>query len=230
MIFAGAILMLGTIATSATAAPTVYTDVAAFRAAAPSLTSVAFELPSSASPSNSAGTCSICFSSLSYGDLLITGTSDIYLDDSSIGKHGGVQNITGNYNTMTYQRTAVPQSFTAFGIQIYNPVSNFNQTAQDILKIGLNNQSIDFSIYVYIGDPNPNRDFFLGFVDTDGFPSLSIFMPDYVAFRGLQFSTEPVAGVGGVPEPASWAMLIAGFGLTGAAMRRRRLRPVSVAA
>ena len=29
-------------------------------------------------------------------------------------------------------------------------------------------------------------------------------------------------GVGGVPEPASWAMMIAGFGLTGAAMRRRR--------
>jgi hypothetical protein len=27
----------------------------------------------------------------------------------------------------------------------------------------------------------------------------------------------------GVPEPASWAMLIAGFGLTGAAMRRRRV-------
>lgn len=28
--------------------------------------------------------------------------------------------------------------------------------------------------------------------------------------------------VGGVPEPASWAMLIAGFGMTGAALRRRR--------
>ena len=28
-----------------------------------------------------------------------------------------------------------------------------------------------------------------------------------------------------VPEPASWALLIAGFGLTGAAMRRRRLLP-----
>ena len=27
---------------------------------------------------------------------------------------------------------------------------------------------------------------------------------------------------GGVPEPASWAMLIVGFGLTGAAMRRRK--------
>jgi hypothetical protein len=30
------------------------------------------------------------------------------------------------------------------------------------------------------------------------------------------------ANVGGVPEPASWAMLIAGFGLVGAAARRRR--------
>lgn len=28
----------------------------------------------------------------------------------------------------------------------------------------------------------------------------------------------------GVPEPANWALLIAGFGLTGAAMRRRRTR------
>ena len=31
-------------------------------------------------------------------------------------------------------------------------------------------------------------------------------------------------GAGGVPEPASWAMLIAGFGLVGAAARRRRLQ------
>jgi hypothetical protein len=30
-----------------------------------------------------------------------------------------------------------------------------------------------------------------------------------------------------VPEPASWAMMIAGFGLTGAAMRRRRSTAVA---
>ncbi len=34
----------------------------------------------------------------------------------------------------------------------------------------------------------------------------------------------------GVPEPASWALLIAGFGLTGAAMRRRAARAVVVVA
>ncbi len=31
-----------------------------------------------------------------------------------------------------------------------------------------------------------------------------------------------VVNIGGVPEPTSWALLIAGFGLTGAALRRRR--------
>lgn len=30
------------------------------------------------------------------------------------------------------------------------------------------------------------------------------------------------AGTGGVPEPASWALMIAGFGLAGATLRRRR--------
>lgn len=36
------------------------------------------------------------------------------------------------------------------------------------------------------------------------------------------------AGV--VPEPASWALLIAGFGLVGASLRRQRLAPVRVSA
>ncbi len=34
--------------------------------------------------------------------------------------------------------------------------------------------------------------------------------------------TDPDDAVGAVPEPSAWAMLIAGFGMTGAAIRRRR--------
>jgi hypothetical protein len=51
---------------------------------------------------------------------------------------------------------------------------------------------------------------------------------DYIGaakFVGLSLDSieyEAVPGASAVPEPASWAMLIAGFGLTGAAMRRRR--------
>jgi hypothetical protein len=64
-----------------------------------------------------------------------------------------------------------------------------------------------------------------------GFDSENI----YVNFERLTFhsdsvvlldvTTAPDPMTGGVPEPASWAMLIAGFGLTGAAMRRRRMVP-----
>jgi hypothetical protein len=43
--------------------------------------------------------------------------------------------------------------------------------------------------------------------------------------RNLTFELRAIdngGGGGAVPEPASWAMLIAGFGLVGAASRRRR--------
>lgn len=42
--------------------------------------------------------------------------------------------------------------------------------------------------------------------------------------RGPQAPDQVDGPVGAVPEPASWAMMIAGFGLAGAAMRRRARR------
>ena len=48
----------------------------------------------------------------------------------------------------------------------------------------------------------------------------------WLAFDDITYSVDPTGGVGipggPVPEPAAWALMIAGFGLTGAAMRRRR--------
>jgi len=44
---------------------------------------------------------------------------------------------------------------------------------------------------------------------------------DNAVFEGF---TVPGAGGGAVPEPASWALMIAGFGLAGATLRRRRTR------
>jgi hypothetical protein len=40
-------------------------------------------------------------------------------------------------------------------------------------------------------------------------------------------ASEEVPPVDGVPEPSNWAMLIAGFGLTGASLRRRRTVPAA---
>ena len=44
-----------------------------------------------------------------------------------------------------------------------------------------------------------------------------------VGFDNIEFGA--LSAVNAVPEPASWALMIAGFGLAGAAARRRRERP-----
>jgi hypothetical protein len=45
---------------------------------------------------------------------------------------------------------------------------------------------------------------------------------EFSGYVPVYIHTDFIAGAMGVPEPASWAMLIAGFGLVGAAARRRR--------
>lgn len=44
---------------------------------------------------------------------------------------------------------------------------------------------------------------------------------------GMAFEFDNIAAAGAVPEPQSWAMLIMGFGLVGATMRRPRRKTVS---
>jgi len=43
----------------------------------------------------------------------------------------------------------------------------------------------------------------------------------FFATRDLAFQVTPVSVGGGVPEPASWALMILGFGAAGASLRRR---------
>ncbi|MEI6486753.1 MAG: PEPxxWA-CTERM sorting domain-containing protein [Sphingomonadales bacterium] len=76
---------------------------------------------------------------------------------------------------------------------------------------------------------------FLGLVTSNNTPQIAGVFLDLVgsepagfAIDNLRFGLpgEIVVG-GGVPEPASWAMLMVGFGLTGAAMRRRTAASVA---
>ena len=55
----------------------------------------------------------------------------------------------------------------------------------------------------------------------EGSVTLRVNAKSALGIDNLAFDIRQIAAPGAVPEPASWAMMIAGFGLTGGAMRRR---------
>jgi len=81
------------------------------------------------------------------------------------------------------------------------------------------NVNIKGSHYKGIGNPGDgyvNLKFTEGSQGYHGFADIT---PDG-ALHSITYSP-------GVPEPAAWALMIAGFGLTGAALRRRRQAPLN---
>ena len=58
----------------------------------------------------------------------------------------------------------------------------------------------------------------------DGHPEITFTLSDGIenTTGGHNLPFGPHIGGGGVPEPAAWALMIAGFGVAGAALRRRR--------
>ena len=68
--------------------------------------------------------------------------------------------------------------------------------------------------------------FALGSIDASHTATINFALPDGVFLTGASGATFGVVpGVAGVPEPASWALMIAGFGLAGAMLRRRPALP-----
>ena len=87
----------------------------------------------------------------------------------------------------------------------YDASTNYFYTANwqiEQLAIGANLQGHDFLLSVLGSDCQPSGH--AGYVYLDGFGAVT-----------------PPPVTGSVPEPTTWAMMIAGFGLMGASMRRR---------
>jgi len=71
---------------------------------------------------------------------------------------------------------------------------------------------------LYTADPDPLVR--MGFVDANG----------AIRYAGHDIDTAAITGSAvmmGVPEPASWALMILGFGGVGAALRRRQIAPAT---
>jgi hypothetical protein len=108
--------------------------------------------------------------------------------------------LTGRFTSLTVD---LARGTTAFGFRIggLNTVATTQICADE------------FCIFTF---PPAQGSRFFGFKDVSGLQTLRITTgSEFVDLSALRSN-------GAVPEPSAWAMLIAGFGLAGAALRRRR--------
>lgn len=97
--------------------------------------------------------------------------------------------------------------------------------------LGLNGSALsdvnftsDFLDFNALTDPTVRRDFALSLTAIN--PLLAVqpgrSLQNFRATAGGSFSSDPAPIINGVPEPAIWGMMIAGFGVVGFQSRRRR--------
>lgn len=105
--------------------------------------------------------------------------------------------------------------------------NNGSQNATFSLTDGLGNTLFDFTSVVgrQRTTYNANTAFFSGpltfLFDGSGNASPSV--------DNIQLTTRLIQAAGGVPEPATWALMIMGFGAVGGAMRRRKVATAAFA-
>ncbi|MEG3125549.1 PEPxxWA-CTERM sorting domain-containing protein [Sphingomonas sp. GB1N7] len=215
-LFAATMLAGAVVSGSAFAAPVIYTSGTAFNAAAGTVTTVDFQGCSASSLSanqtvSSSGPCSgvptgVTFSAPTNNNLYIAGAGQSGNTTTALGLNlplGG--NITIGLNSLA----------TAFGSDLFQNFGGGNQSGLNaaFLVSLFNGSSLVGTYNVSVASGTGS---FFGLTGSDAFNRVTVSQSGgYAVLDNVRFN------VAAVPEPATWGMMILGFGLMGGAMRRR---------
>ena len=125
--------------------------------------------------------------------------------------------VNGTNSTTFFGRVVATPGDTSLAITFQGGAADFTTTSFNGVHLFDGNNSIASFTAATIGSLN-----------NFGFDASRIsFDADnvYLNFQGLGFdnsSNLTINITGGVPEPTTWALMIGGFGMVGAAMRRRK--------
>lgn len=157
-----------------------------------------------------------------------TGADIVGLDISYVGelwRFGPSNGRTGpdrlDFQYSTNATTLADGSWTDFDLLDFNTPNLTGSAGARDGNLAINQSALAGLIDV---DIDAGQRFALRWVDADVVPGSD----DGLAVDGFNLSAV-TASAGAVPEPASWALMIAGFGLVGGAMRTRtRRQPIQV--
>lgn len=221
-------MALGLAGVAQAAFPTYYFDQASFSAAGTIVHTMDFD---SFSSGDSPGF------SYSSGPLTVSGTDFLMVVGPDFAPFTSVRNVilnnsvdqqlhatidTGGFNMLSFQLG----NLRGYGEQVFLELNTNIDTYYYGLYPGPAAENLSFSGFVV-----PVGEYFTSFsmnaTDADGNFQLTP-KDQIIGLTDLRVGyTQPpcasrVCGGGGVPEPATWALTILGFGLTGAVLRRRR--------
>jgi hypothetical protein len=160
------------------------------------------------------------------GNAALTYYDPAYLTDGPLSR---IVNGTGTGAGTAGTTTTFSTSFSLAGFDPMNATLSGQVLFDNFGEIFLNGNQVGGTVTGF-GSLTPfgtNSNFFAAGLNTLSFVLHNQGGPEAFQVAGLTVTAAPL--VGGVPEPASWALMVMGFGLVGASLRKR-VRPVAVSA
>lgn len=155
------------------------------------------------------------------GSSALTYYNPAYLQD---GPGSRIVNATGDSNGVAGEITTFATTFSLVGYDTATATISGQAMFDNSGDIFLNGNQIGNTItgFATLTPFGSSASFFVAGLNTLTFTLHNQDGPAAFQVAGLTVTAEASPVVGGVPEPASWALLVAGFGMVGVSLRRRK--------